>query len=295
MFIDYIYLLLIIILICFIIFLIYLSYEYRNIGISDTSETSESTEIREDFIIRTPVVTQRFRTAPTAPISPAAAILKLPPMKKMSKIKFDLYNYNKLANKFDKSYVNINTEINNRDVTTDNIKNIKLFDKITKNLLNSQKLINLKKNVDNLIVPEKYPIDKLIKTIKSKYNSQYISTLGFDKSKYAIMANDKCLTVNGLCKEPFCLLECQKGLYSSDSQKFKTERITNEVEAAKAMNTTLNKIASTNIYPFNLFKSVVNNNCLTLSTDGITVEDCNVNNIKQQWEISPDENICVLK
>ena len=28
---------------------------------------------------------------------------------------------------------------------------------------------------------------------------------------------------------------------------------------------------------------------------GITVEQCNLNNIKQQWEISPDENICVLE
>lgn len=298
MFIDYIYLLLTIILICFIIFLIYLSYEYRNIGTSDSIDTKESTkptDSHEHFIIKKPIPTPRFRPAPTYTEGPTIPIIKLPERKKMTKINFDLYNYNKLANNFDKSYINLNSEINNRDVTTDNIKNIKLFDKITKNLLNSQKLINLKNNVDNLQAPEQYPLDKLIKTIKSKYNSQYISTVGFDKTKYAIMANDKCLTVNGLCKEPFCLLDCQKGLYSSDSQKFKTERITNEIEAAKAMNTTLSKIAKTNIYPFNVFKSLVNNNCLTLSTDGITVEECNVNNIKQQWEISPDENICVLK
>ena len=298
MFIDYIYLLLTIILICFIIFLIYLSYEYRNIGTIDaikSNELTKPTESHEHFIIKKPVATQRFKTRATEPEMPTAAILKLPPIQKMSKINFDLYNYNKLANKFDKSYINLNTEINNRDVTTDNIKNIKLFDKITKNLVNSQKLVNLQNNVDKLQELEQYPIDKLIKTIKSKYNSQYISTVGFDKTKYAIMANDKCLTVNGLCKEPFCLLECQKGLYSSDSQKFKTERITNEIEAAKSMNTTLSKIAKNNIYPFNVFKSLVNNNCLTLSTDGITVEECNLNNIKQQWDISPDENICVLK
>jgi hypothetical protein len=310
MFIDYIYLLLTIILICFIIFLIYLSYEYRNIGSSDAIDaidtndtndaidaidTNDTTASYEHFIIKKPVITQRFKTRATVPEMPTAAILKLPPRQKMSKINFDLYNYNKLSNNFDKSYINLNGEINNRDVTTDNIKNIKLFDKITKNLLNSQKLINIKNNLDNSQAPAQYPIDKLIKTIKSKYNSQYISTIGFDKTKYSIMANDKCLTVNGLCKEPVCLLDCQKGLYTSDSQKFKTERITNEIEAAKAMNTTLSKIASTNIYPFNIFKSLVNNNCLTLSTEGITVEDCNVNNIKQQWEISPDENLCVLK
>ena len=304
MFIDYIYLLLTIILICFIIFLIYLSYEYRNIGINESIESSESSESRgptdstenhEHFVIKKPMTTQRFKAAtPTVIVAPTAAILKLPKLQKMSKINFDLYNYNKLSNNFDKSYININSEINNRDATTDNIKNIKLFDKITKNVVNSQKLINIQNNLNHSQEPAKYPIDKLIKTIKSKYNSQYISTVPFDKTKYAIMANDKCLTVNGLCKEPYCLLDCQKGLYSSDSQKFKTERITNEIEAAKAMNTTLSKIATTNIYPFNVFKSLVNNNCLSLSTDGITVETCNLNNIKQQWEISPDENICVM-
>ena len=275
MFIDYIYLMLTIILICFIIFLIYLSYEYRQLDDpSEHIQSSKSKECKEHFVGNTP---------------------NLPPLKKMSKISFDLYNYNKLANNFDQSYININTEINNRDFTTDNIKNIKLHDKITQNLINSQKLINIKKTLENSQVQEKYPIDKLIKTIKSKYNSQYISTVGFDKTKYAIIANDKCLTVSGLCKEPFCLLDCQKGLYSSDSQKFKTERILSEVEAAKSMNIPIGKVATTNIYPFNIFKSLINNNCLTLSKDGITVEPCNVNNIKQQWEISPDENICVLE
>jgi hypothetical protein len=292
MFIDYIYLILTIILICFIIFLIYLSYEYRQLDdpsehitssksseSKECKESKESKESKEHFAVN----------------NSFDYILSLPPLKPMSKISFDLYNYNKLANNLDQSYININTEINNRDFTTDNIKNIKLHEKITQNLINSQKLINLKNTLEKSQVQEKYPIDKLIKTIKSKYNSQYISTVGFDKTKYAIIANDKCLTVNGLCKEPFCLLDCQKGLYSSDSQKFKTERILNEVDAAKSMNIPINKIATNNIYPFNIFKSLINNNCLSLSKDGITVEPCNVNNIKQQWEISPDENICVLK
>ena len=262
MFIDYIYLLLTIILICFIIFLIYLSYEYRNIGIN------EPNEILENF--------------------------ETPKLNEMNEISFDLYNYNKLINNIDKSYYNLNSEINNRDVTTDNIKNLKLFDKITKNLLNTEKIINLKKNIIKTQDKEEYPVDKLIKTIKSKYNAQYISTIGYDKKKYSIIANDKCLTVSGLCKEPYCLLDCQKGLNTSDSQKFQTERIENEIQAAKFMNTTLSKISTNNVYPFNIFKSLVNNNCLTLTDDGITVEDCNINNIKQQWEISPNDNICVL-
>ena len=300
MFIDYIYLILIIILICFIIFIIYLSYEYRNLDIpgesSGSHDPTNPTKCTEHFATRTTrKAPPRYQTRPTPPIRPTAPLITFPLLKKMNNIKFDLYNYNKLSNNFDQSYNNINSEINNRDVTTDNIKNIQLFDKITRNLLNSQKLINLKNSVNKSQAPAEYPIEKLIKTIKSKYNAQHISTVGYDKTKYAIMANDKCLTVSGLCKEPFCLLDCQKGLYSSDSQKFKTERITNEIEAAKATNTTLSKISTANVYPFNIFKSLVNNNCLTLSSEGITVEECNVNNIKQQWEISPDENLCVLK
>ena len=262
MFIDYIYLLLTIILICFIIFLIYLSYEYRQI---------EPLKFTEDFVS------------------------SFPPLKKMTKPKFDLYEYNQVANDFANNYTNMNTEIDNRDVTKDNIRNIKLYNKITQNLVNSQKIMERKNNLIKAQAPEQYPIDKLIKTIKSKYNAQIISTIGYDKTKYNIIANDKCLTVGGLCKEPYCLLDCQKNLYSSDSQRFKTERITNQTDAAKSMGTTLDKIASTNIYPFNIFKSLINSNCLTLTKEGITVEPCNVNSINQQWEISPDENICVLK
>ena len=43
--------------------------------------------------------------------------------------------------------------------------------------------------------------------------------------KYGILANDKCLTVNGLCKDEFCLLDCQNNLYTSDSQKFNTKEL----------------------------------------------------------------------
>ena len=61
------------------------------------------------------------------------------------------------------------------------------------------------------------------------------------------------------------------------------------------MNVPEYKISSTNVYPFNIFKSTVNDNCLSINTNGISVEKCNLNKINQQWEISPDENICILK
>ena len=102
-----------------------------------------------------------------------------------------------------------------------------------------------------------------------------------------------------MCKDEFCLLDCQKSLYSSDSQKFTSNRIYSAIDAAKIMNVDKNKIVSdtisSSIYPYNILRSTVNNNCLTNNDNGITIEKCNLNNIKQQWEISPDENICILK
>ena len=33
---------------------------------------------------------------------------------------------------------------------------------------------------------------------------------------------------------------------------------------------------------------------MSITNNGITLENCNLNDIKQQWQISPNENICVL-
>ena len=216
-----------------------------------------------------------------------------PLLNSLSNIKYNTYNVSSYNNDFDISYKNLSTEIHNRDVTRDNLKNIQLYNKISQNINNTETLKTLKNKLNQ--VQKQYPIDKLIKTIKSKYNSQYISTFSNDMKKYGILANDKCLTVNGLCKDEFCLLDCQNNLYTSDSQKFNTNRINSASDAATFMNVSVDKISSKNVYPFNIFTSLVNNNCLTISNDGITVENCNLNNIKQQWEISPDANICVLK
>ena len=256
MFIDYIYLSLIIIKILFIIFLIYLSYEYRNI---------------DCFMV--------------------------PNIYSLSSIQNNLSNTYNLTSNFNNEYKNLINEIDNRNIARDNIKNIELYKKTQKNFSDSEKLKELNNNIKNINIKNNntYPIDKLIKTNKSKYNSQYLSTFSNDMKKYGILANDKCITVNGLCKDEFCLLDCQNNLFTSDSQKFSTKRITNNKEAASEMNVNIDKISEQNIYPYNIFKSLVNNNCLTISNDGITFEPCNLNNIKQQWEISPNENICILE
>ena len=264
---DYLYLLLIVSVILYIIYLIYLSYEYR-----------KNDQI-EDFTITYPNlinIANTYYSNGNSGLQNTA-----------------IMNANTINNKFETSYNDLLMEINNRDITRDSIKNINLNIKTNLNLKNSNQV----KNSQQTLIPQtkQFPIDKLIKTIKSKYNSQYISTFSNDIKKYGILVNDKCLTVNGLCKEDFCLLDCQNNLYTSDSQKFSTERINSDADAASIMNIPIDKISSKNIYPFNIFKSSVNDKCLNITNDGITVENCNINNIKQQWEISPDENICVLK
>ena len=208
---------------------------------------------------------------------------------------FNISLTNKLsnaANSFDNKYKKFIVDTMNKQTTKDNLINLQLLNSSNDNLNSSQYISTLYKTMKP-IKPD-FPIDKLISTIKSKYNSQYLSTFASDSSKYGILVNDKCLTVNGLCKDEFCLLDCQKTLFSSDSQKFKTKRIYNSNDAAHVMNVPENKISTTNIYPYNIFTSSVNNNCLSIDDKGITIEKCNLNNIKQQWEISPDENLCVL-
>ena len=261
---DYLYLFLIIFVILSIIYLIYYSYENR-----------KNDEI-EFFTITYPNLIDIANNLENNSISNSA-----------------MEEANIINNKFEISYNDLLREINNRDITRDNIKNLNLNVKTNLDLQNSNQI----KNMQQKLIPQvkQFPIDKLIKTIKSKYNSQYISTFSNDMKKYGIIVNDKCLTVNGLCKEDFCLLDCQNNLYTSDSQKFTTERINSDVDAAAIMNIPINKISSKNVYPFNIFKSSVNDKCLNITNDGITVENCNINNIRQQWEISPDENICVLK
>ena len=253
--IDYIYLILILILIGFILFIIYLSYEYR---------------VQEGFYNYLPVLNNSFNLNQTITELANMGII---------------YNNNYTSS--------INDAITTK-TNQDYIKQAEILKIANNNLQNAKKITDLQNKLKNAKSPNSFPVDKLISTIKSKYNSQYLSTFANDVTTYGILANDKCMTINGLCKEDFCLLDCQKSLYSSDSQKFTTKRINSDVDAATALNVPINSISSTNVYPFNIFTSVINNKCLTINDGGLTIEKCNLNNIKQQWDISPDENICIL-
>ena len=262
--IEYILLLLILILIGFIVFIIYLSYEYR---LKDGKDDKNQEKIKNDKKIESFVLET---------INPSIK-------------KFDISNDSKnFINNYKKYISNsINDQMNK-----DNITNVGLLKNANLNLASSKALLDLKNNIDPK--PVAYPIDKVIKTIKSNYNAQYLSTFAKDSSSYGVLVNDKCFTVNGLCKDEFCTLDCKNGMFSSDSQKFTTKRIYSDADAGKVMNTSVNKISSTNVYPFNIFKSSVNDKCLSINNEGLSVETCNLNNINQQWSISPDENICVL-
>ena len=257
MIVNYVYLFLILLIICFIIYIIYLSYDY-NFDIN-----------KEHFFVNLSV-------------------------ENIAGLNLNTTEINSDLNSFNDNYNKLDIDIHNRNVQKEQKKNLDLLQKTKNNLSISDKLKLMNQNLK----PQKittFPINKTIKTIKSKYNSQYLSTFTNNNQNYNILANDKCLTVRGLCKDEFCLLNCQNKLYSSNSQFFNTEKIKNNIDAAALMSVPVETISVNNVYPYNIFKSLINDNCLTISNEGISVEKCNLNNIKQQWEISPDENICILE
>ena len=257
MIVNNVYLFLIVLIICFIIYIIYLSYDYNF--------NNNNAEYFVDLQIQN-----------------------------IGDLNLNTDTINNDLQKLDDNYKKVDIDIHNRNVQKEQKKNLNLLSKTKNNLLESVKLKNINTNLKS-INNNVFPINKSIKTIKSKYNSQYLSTFTNDTKNYNILANDKCLTVRGLCKTDFCLMNCQNKLYTSNSQQFVNERIENNTEAAAFMNVPTETISTDNIYPYTVFKSLINDNCLTISNEGITVEKCNLNNIKQQWEISPNENICVLE
>lgn len=141
-----------------------------------------------------------------------------------------------------------------------------------------------------------FPAGSLIKTIKSKNNAQMLSLTSNDLTgKYGVNINDQCLTVSGTCanNNKYCTQDCQTILYTSDSQKFAIKNIATIADAKKIMGPKAS-INSTNVYPFNIVMSGVDNTCLAMSNSGVTLEECNLNDIRHQWSISPDDNICLV-
>jgi hypothetical protein len=193
-------------------------------------------------------------------------------------------------------YLTYYTDLVNTYVGNENLNNIKTSTLVDINEKNAQKLQGVNYKLSNTADDgDYYPYDKPIRTIKSKFNSQFLSTTGDDTNKYNVIVNDKCMTVAGLCEGDYCLEKCQSGNFTSNSQKFTMERIKNSADAAKVMNVDPVDIIDSNAYPFSIFRSSVNNKCLGINKEGVFVEPCNLNDIKHQWQISPNTNVCRLE
>ena len=160
---DYMYLLLIFLLLLAIIFLIYLSYEYRSNNLNSIEKFTISINQSDSFN----------------------------PYEQLSQ------EYQKELNNFVSKYSDLTLNTYNRQKQSDNMA----INSILYNMPNNR--TNLYSAINKLAVinqeKDKFPVDKVIKTIKSNYNSQYLSLVLNDPTKYGIIVNDKCLTVSDSC------------------------------------------------------------------------------------------------
>lgn len=168
---------------------------------------------------------------------------------------------------------------------------------------NYDKILKVNKEIDKLIIDSRnvgsevskyssstFPLGADIKSIKSVDNGAILSLNPVGEvDMYQININGNCLTVYG--KDSVMLKPCQTGTSVSDSQKFQTIRIMTPLNAKTVMNA--NYVSPVNVYPYNIFRSSMSGQCMTLNNDGdVIMKQCSPNNLKQQWLISPNENIC---
>ena len=136
-----------------------------------------------------------------------------------------------------------------------------------------------------------FPEGESVKTIKSKFNNQYISVLPqqINDETYAIHANDQCLQVY---QNNYMLGKCVNTSNYLHPQYFEIKKIMNNINAKNIMNS---KQINDTGFPYTIFKHKNTNNCLSLDNEGIYMDKCDANNLSQKWEISPNENICIDK
>lgn len=185
-------------------------------------------------------------------------------------------------------YVSRINQINREIIDYENAKN----KEVLSNSIVDKKYMEKLLKQHNEIETEKRNIklDKepnIIKSIKGT-NDQVISTYPVDLDNYQIQVNDQCLTVRDDNK--YLLDKCNIG-NMSDSQKFYTKRIYNSANAKIATGKNVNILAD---YPYNMFKSRVTDHCLALDNAGISVTKCNPNDVRQQFKISGEPNLCPL-
>ena len=179
--------------------------------------------------------------------------------------------------------------LNENEYTEKKIKQIKIMSDDIKNIENN--IITAQHELNRQMYKSNSNSDTNllslpIRTIKSNYNNQYLSTIPIDPDTYQINLNNQCITVYN--KDNVVLKKCQENININDGQKFTTERINYpSISSNKLM--LINNVT----YPYNIFRSNLTNQCLTLNDDGdILLKDCYPDNIKQHWKISPNEFIC---
>ena len=127
----------------------------------------------------------------------------------------------------------------------------------------------------------------LVRTIKSNYNGSLLTTNPYDLNAYQVQINDKCLTVYDDNK--YLLEKCNTKGERSDTQKFTTHRIKDLYNAKAITGRTATKIVE---YPYNLFKSDLTDQCLTIDDEGVSVQVCLPDNDKQHFKISSEPLLC---
>lgn len=168
-------------------------------------------------------------------------------------------------------------------------------DKQVINAINSNNQYYTRKEyeLDNLILENK-KLDEKIKsnvtnvnaTLVSKHNADNLSIFPTGDDSFQININNKCLTVIG--DKQYNLKDCNSTDYG---QTFNTTEITS---SAVSKYITGYDVLSDHEYPHQIVQSKISPfHCLTGGDNQISLEECNGNNVKQQWNLEKRENQCL--
>jgi len=147
--------------------------------------------------------------------------------------------------------------------------------------------------LDNLISENK-KLDEKIKsnstnvnsTLVSMHNADNLSITPIGDDSFQLNINNNCLTVVG--DKQYDLKNCNVGDFG---QKFQAREIADSVFSKYI---TGYNVLSDHEYPYQIVQSKASPfHCLTGGDNQISLEECNGNNIKQQWQLEKRENPCI--
>jgi hypothetical protein len=192
---------------------------------------------------------------------------------------------------------NYYTEYRDINVKREKEAKMNILDKqrIFKQIHENDKLqMSRKQYLDDIISKnKKMQEDKLLSnqdlkdaTLVSQYNADNISILPVGDNKFKVLINDKCLTVIG--DKNYDAKDCTVGDYA---QYFTSRKISDVDEAAYWTDI---QIVGTHSYPYHMVQSKISpNHCLNGGDNQLSIEKCDGNNQKQQWQLEARKNICI--